>query len=334
MTSAVDRGRGPDSTRPAAVPRGAPHQGRKEGDARGRRDLVGLGRSRTRRPGPVREGKPLRRNGLLGEMSAEVLGTFTLIVFGCGVVAQTVLTPFTAGAQSIHWAWGIGVVMGIYVAGGISGAHLNPAVTVSLALRRGFPWAKVLPYSLAQLVGAFLAALVIRWNYYEAFDKFDPGHTHKSQGVFNTFPGNNSPAMPQISQLGALRDQVIGTAVLVMLVFAIIDARNTAPASNMAPFIIGLVVVGIGMTLGADAGYAINPARDLGPRLLAFVAGWKDAFADQRGDFYAWVPIVGPLIGGPVGAYVYDAFIGRFLPAEEAAAAPAEPSPARETGPA
>src|SRR6266540_1483827 len=295
MTSAVDRGRGPDSTRPAAVPRGAPHQGRKEGDARGRRDLVGLGRSRTRRPGPVREGKPLRRNGLLGEMSAEVLGTFTLIVFGCGVVAQTVLTPFTAGAQSIHWAWGIGVVMGIYVAGGISGAHLNPAVTVSLALRRGFPWGKVAPYALAQTVGAFLAALVIRWNYYEAFNKFDPGHTNKSQGVFNTYPGNNSPDMPAISQLGALRDQIIGTAVLVLLVFAIIDARN--------------------------------PARDLGPRLLAFVAGWKDAFADQRGDFYAWVPIVGPLIGGPLGALVYDTFIGNYLPAESEVGETVEPAP-------
>src|SRR6266540_5695591 len=298
----------------------------------GRRDLVGLGRAQA--PGPVREENPLRRNGLLGELSSEFLGTFTLIVFGCGVVAQTVLTPFSAGAQSIHWAWGIGVVMGIYVAGGISGAHINPAVTVALAWRRDFPWGKVAPYALAQLVGAFLAAAIVRWNYYEAFNKFDPGHTNKSQVVYNTYPGNNSPDMPAISQLGALRDQIIGTAVLVLLVFAIIDARNTAPGANMAPFIIGLVVVGIGMTLGADAGYAINPARDLGPRLLAFVAGWKDAFADQRGDFYAWVPIVGPLVGGPVGAYVYDAFIGRFLPAEEAAAAPAEPSPARETGPA
>jgi glycerol uptake facilitator protein len=269
----------------------------------------------------------LRRNGLLGEMSAEVLGTFTLIVFGCGVVAQTVLTPFTAGAQSIHWAWGIGVVMGIYVAGGISGAHINPAVTVALALRRQFPWAKVAPYALAQLVGAFLAAAIVRWNYYEAFNKFDPGHTNKSQVVFNTYPGNNSTAMPAISQLGALRDQVIGTAVLVMLVFAIIDARNTAPASNMAPFIIGLVVVGIGMTLGADAGYAINPARDLGPRLAAWVSGWASPFSDQRGDFYAWVPIVGPLVGGPLGALIYDTFVGNFLPAESEVGETVEPAP-------
>jgi glycerol uptake facilitator protein len=276
----------------------------------------------------------LRRNTLIGELSAEFLGTFTLIIFGCGVVAQTVLTPFTAGAQSIHWAWGIGVVMGIYVAGGISGAHINPAVTVSLAWRRQFPWGKVAPYALAQVIGAFVAALIIRWNYYESFNKFDPAKTNKSQVVFNTYPNNNSPDMPQISQLGALRDQIIGTAILVMLVFAIIDARNTAPQANMAPFIIGLVVVGIGMVLGAAAGYAINPARDLGPRLAAWVCGWANAFADQRGDFYAWVPIVGPFIGGPLGGLIYDTFIGRFLPAEgevgevpEPAAPEARPEP-------
>jgi glycerol uptake facilitator protein len=259
----------------------------------------------------------LRRNTLIGEMSAEFLGTFTLIIFGCGVVAQTVLTPFTAGAQSIHWAWGIGVIMGIYVAGGISGAHINPAVTVSLAWRREFPWGKVAPYALAQVIGAFVAALIIRWNYYEAFNKFDSGKTNKSQVVFNTYPNNNSPDMPNISQLGALRDQIIGTAVLVMLVFAIIDTRNTAPQANLAPFIIGLVVVGIGMVLGAAAGYAINPARDLGPRLAAWVSGWHSPFADQRGDFYAWVPIVGPFIGGPLGGLIYDTFIGRFLPVAE-----------------
>jgi glycerol uptake facilitator protein len=258
----------------------------------------------------------LRRNTLLGELSAEMLGTFTLIVFGVGVVAQTVLTPFSAGAQSIHWAWGLGVVMGIYVAGGISGAHINPAVTLALAVRRGFPWGKVLPYMLAQTVGAFLAALVVRWNFYEAFSKFDPAKGFKSQVVFNTYPNNANP-YADISQLGAFRDQIIGTGMLVLLVLAIIDARNMAPGSNMAPFIIGLAVVGIGMTIGAAAGYAINPARDLGPRLAAWVTGWSGAFNDQRGDFYAWVPILGPFLGGLVGAFVYDFFIGNFLPEAE-----------------
>jgi glycerol uptake facilitator protein len=258
----------------------------------------------------------LRRNTLVGELSAEVLGTFTLIIFGVGVVAQTVLTPFSAGAQSIHWAWGIGVIMGVYVAGGISGAHLNPAVTLALALWRKFPWGKVGPYALAQLVGAFLAAMVVRWNFWEAFDRFDPAKGFKSQVVFNTYP-NNAADYANISQLGALRDQIIGTAVLVMLIFAITDARNMSPGANMAPFIIGLVVVGIGMAIGAAAGYAINPARDLGPRLAAWVSGWSNAFNDQRGDFYAWVPIVGPLIGGPLGGWVYDFLVGRYLPVAE-----------------
>jgi glycerol uptake facilitator protein len=258
----------------------------------------------------------LRRNTLVGELSAELLGTFTLIIFGVGVVAQTVLTPFSAGAQSIHWAWGIGVVMGVYVAGGISGAHINPAVTLALALWRKFPWGKVGPYMLAQLVGAFLAAMVVRWNFWEAFARFDPAKGFKSQVVFNTYP-NNTADYANISQLGALRDQIIGTAMLVLLVFAITDARNMAPGANMAPFIIGLVVVGIGMAIGAAAGYAINPARDLGPRLAAWVSGWSNAFNDQRGDFYAWVPIVGPLIGGPLGGWVYDLLVGRYLPVAE-----------------
>src|SRR5919197_252791 len=297
----------------------APTGQRQEGgEHRAQASASSRGRRRQIHAGGDKEAGSLRRNTLLGELSAEVLGTFTLIIFGVGVVAQTVLTPFTAGAQSIHWAWGLGVVMGVYVAGGISGAHLNPAVTLGLALRRGFPWGKVLPYSLAQLVGAFLAALVIRWNYYEAFNKFDPAKTFKSQVVFNTFPNNASDKMPNVSQLGALRDQIIGTAMLVLLILAITDARNTAPGSNLAPFIIRLVVVAIGMTLGADAGYAINPARDLGPRLVAWVCGWNSPVNDQRGDFYAWVPIVGPLIGGPLGGYVYDWFVGNFLPAAEA----------------
>jgi glycerol uptake facilitator protein len=256
----------------------------------------------------------MRRDTLLGELSAELLGTFTLIIFGVGVVAQTVLTPFTAGAQSIHWAWGIGVIMGVYVAGGISGAHINPAVTLAFAVRRGFPWAKVVPYWVAQVAGAFLAALVVRWNFWEAFNRFDPAKGTKSQVVFSTLPGNG--VLP-VSQLGAFRDQIIGTGILLMVIFAIVDTRNLAPASNMGPLIIGLLVVGIGMAIGAAAGYAINPARDFGPRLASYITGWSDAWKDQRGHFYAWVPIAGPFIGGVLGALVYDGLIGRFLPVAE-----------------
>jgi glycerol uptake facilitator protein len=254
----------------------------------------------------------LKPHTLVGEMAAEFAGTLILILFGVGVVAQVVAGGI-GNHDSIAWAWGLGVVLGVYTAARISGAHLNPAVTVALAAFRGFAWRKVLPYSLAQTLGAFVAALLVRWNYTEALAKIDPGHTIKSQGVFSTLPGNG--ALP-VGTWGALRDQVIGTAILLFLILAVTDVRNTSPAANLAPFIIGLVVVGIGMALGADAGYAINPARDFGPRLASWICGWSTAWKSAEGQVYFWVPIVGPLVGGPVGGYVYDWFVGRFLPTE------------------
>lgn len=255
----------------------------------------------------------VRVPSIAGELAAEFFGTFILILFGVGVVAQVVAGGL-GNHDSIAWAWGLGVTLGIYVAGRISGAHLNPAVTVALALFQAFPWRKVGPYSLAQLVGAFVAALVVRWNYAEVIDKFDPGHTIKSQGIFSTLPGNGTAP---VSDMGAFRDQVIGTAILVFLVFAITDVRNSPPLANLTPFIVGLVVVGIGMAWGTDAGYAINPARDLGPRLASFVTGYGDAWRDQYGSLYFWVPIVGPLLGGAVGGALYKYGLQRYLPSAE-----------------
>ncbi|MFJ9588238.1 MIP/aquaporin family protein [Streptomyces acidicola] len=268
------------------------------------------------------------RARLMGELSAEFTGTMILILFGCGAVAQVVAGgALTHGAlgdhDSIAWGWGLGVVMGVYVAARLSGAHINPAVTLALAAFKGFPWYKVLPYCLAQTAGAFVAALLVRWNYTEVLAKADPHHTHKTQIVFSTLPGNG--VLP-ISQLGALRDQIIGTAVLVLLIFAVTDLLNTPPQANLAPFIIGLIVVVIGMGWGADAGYAINPARDLGPRLASFLTGYGGAWRDQYGDLYFWVPIVGPLIGGLVGALLYGLLISRYLPV-------VEPEPGRVPAP-
>ncbi|MFE7263433.1 MIP/aquaporin family protein [Streptomyces sp. NPDC057592] len=265
----------------------------------------------------------LKRSGLVGELSAEFLGTMILILIGCGVVAQVVaggaLTDPPGGLgnhDSIAWAWGLGVTLGVYVAGRLSGAHLNPAVTLSLATFKDFPWKKVAPYSLAQVAGAFVAALLVRWNYTEALARADPGHTIKTQFVFSTLPANGNPALP-VHEWGAFRDQVIGTAILVLLIFAVTDLLNTPPGSNLGPFVVGLIVVAIGMAFGTNAGYAINPARDLGPRLASFLTGYGGAWRDQYGNFYFWVPIVGPLVGGPLGAFVYKVFIGRFLPTAE-----------------
>ena len=248
--------------------------------------------------------------GLQGELLAEFLGTFILILFGAGVVAQ-VAAGGIGDHDSIAWAWGFGVMLGVYVASKISGAHLNPAVSVALAIYQGFSWRKVLPYSLAQTAGAFAAALLVRWNFTEVLAKADPGHTFKTQGVFSTLPGNGT--LP-VSELGALRDQIIGTAILLFVLFAITDARNSSPLSNIAPFVVGLLIVAIGMAWGTDAGYAINPARDFGPRLAEFITGYHTAWRDQYGNLYFWVPIIGPLIGAVIGGGMYKYLVSRYLP--------------------
>ncbi|AKS31474.1 MIP/aquaporin family protein [Mycolicibacterium goodii] len=256
----------------------------------------------------------MSRRTIVGELCAEFAGTLILILFGVGVVAQVVTGDGTLGDHdSISWGWGLGVILGVYTAARISGAHLNPAVTLAMAVFRDFPWRKVLPFSVAQLLGAFAAALIVRVTYSEAITNVDPGHTIATQGIFSTLPGNG--ALP-ISQGTALLDQIVGTAILLFLVMALTDARNHGPWTRLAPVIIGLVVVGIGMAWGTNAGYAINPARDLGPRLASFITGYSTAFQDQYGMLYFWVPIVGPLIGALVGAGAYRYLIERFLPDE------------------
>jgi glycerol uptake facilitator protein len=249
---------------------------------------------------------------LLAELLAEFLGTMVLIRFGDGVVAMVTLFTHNipgevvkGGYTNITLAWGLAVTMGIYIAGKISGAHLNPAVTVALAAFRGFPWRKVLPYSIAQIAGAFVAAALVFWNYHPAFLAIDPNLDHTA-GVFTTFP-----AFPEIVSAGLL-DQIIGTALLLLMIFAITDERNQPPAI-LQPLMVGLVVVVIGMAYGGMHGYAINPARDFGPRLWTVVAGFKNNGLTDGGHVF-WVPIVGPIIGGLIGGLVYDTGIRRFLP--------------------
>lgn len=254
----------------------------------------------------------LRFSPLAREMAAEFAGTMILILFGVGVVAQVVAGGI-GDHDSIAWAWGIGVILGVYVSAAISGGHINPAVTFALAVFNRFSWRKVLPYWIAQTSGAFIAALIVRWNYTEVLAKADPGHTIKTQGVFTTLPGNGT--LP-VSMWGGFRDQIIGTAILLFVVMALTDLRNLPPLSNLTPVVIGLLVVAIGMAWGTDAGYAINPARDFGPRVAQYITGYGGAWRDQYGDLYFWVPIIGPLIGGVIGAGLYLFLIGRNLPPE------------------
>lgn len=256
--------------------------------------------------------RPLAR-----ETAAEFLGTFVLIVFGCASVAQVLLSRQANGQYlSINVGWALGVVFGVYVAGGVSGGHLNPAVTVALAVLRRFPWRKVVPYSLAQLAGAFAAAAVVYAVYREALTDFDGGTRQVlgpqgTAGIWATYPQPYLSLVP-----GGLIDQIVGTAMLLVCVFALTDRRNTAPGANLAPLLIGGVVLAIGITLGYNSGYAINPARDLGPRLFTYLAGWGSEVFTAGGHWW-WVPIVGPLVGGVLGGLVYDLLITRFHPPED-----------------
>jgi glycerol uptake facilitator protein len=249
---------------------------------------------------------------MLPEIIAEFLGTLVLMMFGTGVVAMVSLFGtglpgeiVKGGYTNITLAWGLAVTMGIYVAGKISGAHLNPAVTISLAVYRDFPWRKVAPYIAAQVLGAFVASALVYWNYLPAFQAFDPG-LEKTASVFTTFPA--FPAVP----FAGLLDQTIGTALLMLLILAIGDERNQPPG-GLGPLMVGLIVVAIGMAFGGMHGYAINPARDFGPRLFTVVAGFKNNGLTD-GPKVFWVPIVGPILGGILGSAAYDYGIRRFLP--------------------
>jgi glycerol uptake facilitator protein len=255
----------------------------------------------------------VKKQSLLAELTAEFLGTLILIMLGNGVVAMVVLfgqgTPgeiVHGGFTNITIGWGLAVTMGCYAAGRISGAHLNPAVTIALAMFRGFSWRKVAPYILAQVAGAFLASALVFWNYLPAFHKADPG-LDRTAGVFTTFP-----AFPEQPGAGLL-DQTIGTAILLFMVMALTDERNQPPGSNLTPVLVGGVVVAIGMSFGGMHGYAINPARDFGPRLFTVVAGFKNNGLTD-GSLVFWVPIVGPILGGIIGAAAYRWGIGAILP--------------------
>jgi glycerol uptake facilitator protein len=267
--------------------------------------------------------------GTWGEVIAEFFGTMVLILFGDGCVATFALfgnigannaaTPFANTWPVIIFGWGFAVMLGIYVAGAISGAHINPAVTLALAARGKFAWNKVLPYWGGQVLGAFVAAAIVYFVYQGALvhalsvnglsisQIADPA---KGYGwVFYTFP------KAFVGTFGAFCDEFLGTALLVGLIFAIVDARNQPVQGNLNPLIIGFLIVAIGASFGLNTGYAINPARDFGPRLwIALVSGGQ-SFAVN--NYYFWIPIVAPLLGGVVGAYVYDFTVGKVIEARK-----------------
>ncbi|RAL20821.1 MIP/aquaporin family protein [Thermoflavimicrobium daqui] len=227
---------------------------------------------------------------------AELIGTMLLIVFGGGVCAGVNLKKSfsqNSGWIVITFGWGLGVMIAAYIVGNYSGAHLNPALTIGLAVAGKFAWHQVGTYIIAQMMGAFLGAVIVWLHYLPHWKETeDPG---VKLGVFST-----SPAIP--STLSNLLSEIIGTFVLVISILAL-GAKGMKFADGLQTLIVGFLIVAIGLSLGGTTGYAINPARDLGPRIAHFVlpiagkghSNWK----------YAWVPVVGPMIGGVLAALVY-----------------------------
>jgi glycerol uptake facilitator protein len=288
---------------------------------------------------------PLRwRQGLIGELWAEFFGCFILISFGDGVVAM-LWALIGSGRSSmgalnssgdwllITWGWALAVVFAIYTVGGVTGAHINPAITFGAAIRRQLPWGKVPGYWIAQVLGCFVGAALVYVVYVNAIDNFNiVGHcgtvlkgcvpikrgSPASVATYSTFATFPAPYFHTV--WGPLLDQVVGTFFLALFVWAVTDEFNLPVGANMTPWIVGMIVMAIGISFGANAGYAINPARDFGPRIFAWIAGWgKVAFP---GDYvnisnYFWVPIVGPLIGGGLASVFYDRFIRSILVARK-----------------
>jgi glycerol uptake facilitator protein len=230
---------------------------------------------------------------------AELLGTAILILLGNGVVAGVLLKESkaeNAGWLVITTTWALAVTMGIFVSGNISGAHLNPAVTLSLAATGGFPWADVPSYLAAQMLGAIIGACLVYLHYLPHWAKTEDGTTKLA--AFATSPAIRHTPSNVVSEF-------IGTFVLM---FGIMAIGANKLADGIGAFAVGALVFVIGLGLGGTTGYAINPARDLGPRIAhAFLPIPKKGSSDWG---YAWIPVVAPILGGIAGAFVYKAFLG------------------------
>lgn len=269
---------------------------------------------------------------LLRACGAEVVGTFLLVLFGTGSVAAAVLTGAQAGLWQVAVVWGFGVTLAIYATAAVSGAHLNPAVTLAFAIlrRESFPRDRILPYWGAQLTGAVLAAVVVLAVFSPFIDRFEEqnGITRGEAGselsamIFGEyFPnpamfGTGEEAEALVSPLMATAVEALGTGVLVFLIFALIEPRNGTRPQWLTPFFIGFTVAVLISLFAPITQAGWNPARDFGPRIVAFLAGWGEiAIPGPRAGFVAY--IVGPLVGGTLGGLIYDWTIRSSLPVEE-----------------
>ncbi|XP_078265888.1 LOW QUALITY PROTEIN: aquaporin-7 [Rhinoraja longicauda] len=259
-----------------------------------------------------------RIQNLLGRQClAECLGTLILVLFGCGAVAQVTLSRGTHGQfLTVNFAFGFAVMLGVLIAGQVSGAHLNPAVTFAMCLLAREPWIKFPLYSLAQTLGAFLASGIIFGLYFGVFWDFSGQNEllvhgpNATAGIFATYPSAH------LGSSNGFFDQMIGTAALIVCILAIVDKWNNPVPKGVEAFTVGFTVLVIGLSMGFNSGYAVNPARDLGPRLFTSLAGWgSEVFI--AGNYWFWIPIFAPLLGSILGILVYQLMIGIHLEPKE-----------------
>lgn len=236
---------------------------------------------------------------LLVQCLFEFIGTFVLVLLGCGVVACVSLRKSKgegAGWVVVTLAWGLAVMCGVLIAGPYTGAHLNPAVTLGLAAAGKFPWEYVLPYIVSQIAGGILGAVIVYVFYKDHFDATAEAET--KLGVFATIPAIKNYRRNMICE-------IVGTFILVLVILFMGDKENSSEVGlgSVGALPVALLVVVIGMSLGGTTGYAINPARDLGPRIAHAILPIKGKGSSQWS--YSWVPIVGPLLGGVLAALLY-----------------------------
>jgi glycerol uptake facilitator protein len=235
----------------------------------------------------------------LSIFGAEVIGTALLILLGNGVVACVLLAQSkgqNSGWIVITFGWGMAVMVAVFAVGQFSGAHLNPAVTVGMAIAGNIKWSKVPEYFAGEFVGAFIGATLVWLAYLDHWKETeDPG---LKLACYSTGPAIRNPVSNMITE-------IIGTFVLVFGVLSFFANKGTA-ATNLGGLIVGLLVFSIGLSLGGPTGYAINPARDLGPRIMHAILPIAGKGPSDWG--YAWIPVLGPLIGGAIGAVAYNAF--------------------------
>ncbi|EFX88619.1 hypothetical protein DAPPUDRAFT_304698 [Daphnia pulex] len=241
---------------------------------------------------------------------AEFVGTYVLVVIGNGSVAQAQLTHGQKGDYfAINWGWALGCVLGILISANVSGGHLNPAVTLALAITRRFEWKKLPVYWLAQYLGALTASGTVLGVYYEAImqgkvngefrihkDSSDPG----SASIFANYPA------PYSSAGLCLVEEILATMIFMLVICVTTDKRYSKIPAFLQPLFIGFALLAIGISYGANSGYALNPARDLGPRITSYLGGWGTGVFSFRDYNWFWIFIVGPHIGAILGVCIFQ----------------------------